>query len=180
MLIFAYSFLREIFSIAAACTLFHSHAASARQIRSRSTSANVPRPETGASDSWGLDGVDGSIRQTLFDQGVLVRGDTARLARPLNAIRIPATVQGILASRIDRLPAEEKDLLQAMAVIGRRSPLSLLKRVVSWPENHLEHMLADLQFLEFVYEQITRCSGNSVPRCMKLPHGHSKRFMWTG
>src|SRR5581483_746050 len=59
------------------------------------------------------------VLQALFDQGVLVRGDTSRLARPLNAITIPATVHGILASRIDRLPTAEKALLQAMAVIGR-------------------------------------------------------------
>jgi predicted ATPase len=93
--------------------------------------------------------------QALFDQGVLVRGDTARIARPLAAVTIPATVQGILASRIDRLPAEQKDLLQAMAVIGRKSPLGLLRRVVAMPDRQLEHLLADLQFLEFVYEQPT-------------------------
>jgi predicted ATPase len=95
------------------------------------------------------------VLQALFDQGVLVRGDTTTLARPLNAITIPATVQGILASRIDGLPAAEKALLHAMAVMGRSSPISLLKRVVSWPDNRLEHMLANLQFLEFVYEQPT-------------------------
>ena len=95
------------------------------------------------------------LLQALFDQGVLVRGDTTRLARPLNAITIPATVQGILASRIDRLPPPEKALLQAMAVVGRSSPLNLLKQVVSWPDNRMEHMLANLQFLEFVYDQPT-------------------------
>jgi len=93
------------------------------------------------------------LLQTLFDQGVLARSDTNKLIRPLTAVRIPATVQGILASRIDRLPADQKELLQAMAVIGRRSPLRLLKQVVWWPDNQLNHMLADLQFLEFVHEQ---------------------------
>ena len=95
------------------------------------------------------------LLQALIDQGLLIRGDSARLTRPLNGVAIPATVQGILASRIDRLPTEEKGLLQAMAVIGRSAHLNLLKRVVSWPDAHLQHMLGNLQFLEFVYEQPT-------------------------
>jgi class 3 adenylate cyclase/predicted ATPase len=95
------------------------------------------------------------ILQALFDQSVLVRGDSAKLGRPLSEIRIPATVQGILAARMDRLAAEQKDLLQAMAVIGRRSPLRLLKRVVSWPDKQLEQVLGRLQFLEFINEQPT-------------------------
>src|SRR5262249_54184666 len=102
------------------------------------------------------------ILQALFDQGVLVRGDAARLTRPLSEIRIPPTVQGILASRMDRLAAEQKDLLQAMAVIGTRSALSLLKRMVSGPDNQLEHILAGLQFLEFIYEQPTAAGPEYV------------------
>jgi class 3 adenylate cyclase/predicted ATPase len=93
------------------------------------------------------------ILQALFDQGVLVRGDTTTVARPLNAITIPTTIRGILSSRIDRLSATEKELLQVIAVIGRKSPLRLLNRVVSWPENQLEMVLAKLQFLELAYEQ---------------------------
>ena len=39
--------------------------------------------------------------------------------RPLEAIQVPATVQAILAARIDRLAPEEKQLLQAAAVVGK-------------------------------------------------------------
>jgi predicted ATPase len=106
------------------------------------------------------------LLQTLFDQGVLSRSDTNKLIRPLTEVTIPATVQGILASRIDRLPAEQKELLETMAVIGRRSSLSLLKQVVSWPDNQLDRMLADLQFLEFVHEQPTAVGSEYV-----LKHG---------
>ena len=42
--------------------------------------------------------------------------------------KIPPTVQAILAARIDRLPPDEKDLLQTLAVIGKEFPLGLVRR----------------------------------------------------
>ena len=59
--------------------------------------------------------------QALFDEGALVRKGTVKVARSLAQMRLPPTVQGVLASRIDRLPAEQKELLQTLAVIGRAS-----------------------------------------------------------
>jgi predicted ATPase len=45
--------------------------------------------------------------QVLLDEGALVREGTAvRLTRPLGELKIPPTVQGILAARIDRLPSD--------------------------------------------------------------------------
>ena len=40
--------------------------------------------------------------------------------RALSLLRIPATVQSLLAARIDRLPEQAKLVLQAAAVIGKR------------------------------------------------------------
>jgi predicted ATPase len=93
--------------------------------------------------------------QVLFDEGALVRDGTAvRLTRPLAELKIPPTVQAILASRIDRLPPNEKELLQTLAVIGREFALSLVRRVFDGRKNgELERMLADLQMAEFIYEQ---------------------------
>jgi tetratricopeptide (TPR) repeat protein len=62
-------------------------------------------------------------------------------------------VQAILAARIDRLPADEKDLLQTLAVIGKEFPLSVIKQVVQQSGDELERMLSDLQLGEFIYEQ---------------------------
>ena len=71
------------------------------------------------------------IVQVLLDEGALVRdGAGVKLTKPLNALKIPPTVQGILAARIDRLPADAKELLQTLAVIGREFPLSLIRAVV--------------------------------------------------
>jgi predicted ATPase len=65
-------------------------------------------------------------------------------------LKIPLTVQAILASRIDRLPPDEKDLLQTLAVIGRDFSFGLLQRVVTKSEDELNRMLHDLQLAEFI------------------------------
>ena len=92
--------------------------------------------------------------QVLLDDGALVReGPSVKLTRPLGELKIPPTVQGILASRIDRLPADTKDLLQTLAVIGKEFPISLIRAVVATPADELDRMLNDLQLGEFIYEQ---------------------------
>jgi class 3 adenylate cyclase/predicted ATPase len=93
------------------------------------------------------------MAQALFDEGALVRNGAVRVVRPLSQLRLPATVQGILASRIDRLVAEQKDLLQTLAVIGRESPVSLIRKMVDKPKAQLDSMLMDLRAAEFIYEQ---------------------------
>ena len=93
------------------------------------------------------------IVQALFDEGALVRNGVVKVARPLTQVRLPATVQGILAARIDRQPSEHKQLLQTLAVMGKEVGLDLLRQVVPTVETQLHRMLADLQAGEFIYEQ---------------------------
>jgi predicted ATPase len=71
------------------------------------------------------------IVQALFDEGALVRNGAVKVTRSLSQLRLPPTVQGILASRIDRQPSEHKQLLQTLAVIGRESAFGLIKQVSS-------------------------------------------------
>ena len=79
--------------------------------------------------------------QVLFDEDTLVRdGGALKLTKPLNALKIPPTVQGILAARIDRLPSDAKELLQTLAVIGREFPISLIGPV--WQHPHRGRRLA--------------------------------------
>jgi len=94
------------------------------------------------------------IVQALFDEGSLTRNGTVKLAKSLNELTIPPTVQGILASRIDRLPPDEKELLQTLAVIGTEFPLSLARQAVPLPPQQLERLLSGLQTREFIYEQL--------------------------
>ncbi|HEV8718957.1 MAG TPA: adenylate/guanylate cyclase domain-containing protein [Candidatus Binatia bacterium] len=95
------------------------------------------------------------VVQELFEQGILVRdGVGARRAVSLPTdLHIPTTVQGVLAARIDRLAAAEKALLQHLAVIGREFSLSLVRQVVTQPEEELYRLLDALQRKEFLYEQ---------------------------
>jgi len=90
---------------------------------------------------------------SLFEDGMLARNGEVKLALPLASLRIPPTVQGILDSRIDRLPADQKDLLQTAAVIGTEFHLSVARAVSGKSDDDLNRMLNDLQLAEFIYEQ---------------------------
>jgi tetratricopeptide (TPR) repeat protein len=89
----------------------------------------------------------------LVETGALVGESGAyRQAKPLESLQMPATVQAVLAARIDRLPPEEKRLLQTAAVIGTEVPLALLQCIADLPEETLHSGLAHLQAAEFLYE----------------------------
>ncbi len=75
-----------------------------------------------------------------------------RLTRAPAGVQIPATVQAILAARIDRLSPEDKRLLQAAAVVGKDVPFTLLHAIAELPEEALRQGLARLQTAEFLYE----------------------------
>jgi class 3 adenylate cyclase/tetratricopeptide (TPR) repeat protein len=103
-----------------------------------------------------------SVR-TLVETGALVGGRGAYwLAAEVAGIRVPATVQAVLAARIDRLPSNEKWLLQTAAVIGKDVPFALLRAITaeaagtatrdSFSEEDLSVGLAHLQAAEFLYE----------------------------
>jgi tetratricopeptide (TPR) repeat protein len=93
-----------------------------------------------------------SVR-TLVETDVLAGEPGAyRLTQPLTSLRVPATVQAMLAARIDRLAPEEKRLLQTAAVIGHEVPLPLLQAIADIPEAALYRSLAQLQGAEFLYE----------------------------
>ncbi len=79
--------------------------------------------------------------------GRVSRGKAAR-----RAIQVPATVQAILAARIDRLSPEDKRLLQAASVIGKDVPFALLQAIAEIPEEAVRRGLDRLQAAEFLYE----------------------------
>jgi class 3 adenylate cyclase/tetratricopeptide (TPR) repeat protein len=71
-----------------------------------------------------------------------------------DGVVVPASVQGIIAARIDRLPAGRRRLLQVASVIGKDVPLNLLEAVAGLPREELEREIAELQASEFLYELI--------------------------
>jgi len=93
-----------------------------------------------------------SVR-TLVETKVLAgeRGNY-HLEKKVERTQVPATVQAVLAARIDRLPLEEKQLLQSAAVIGKDVPFSLLQAITVLSDEDLRRGLTHLQAAEFLYE----------------------------
>src|SRR5262249_27820650 len=74
------------------------------------------------------------------------------LARPLPTIQVPATVQAVLAARMDRLQPGDKELLQTSSVVGKDVPFVLLKAIAEHTDEELHAAIARLQAAEFLYE----------------------------
>jgi class 3 adenylate cyclase/tetratricopeptide (TPR) repeat protein len=93
--------------------------------------------------------------RSLKEVGVLSERDgVLQLESDPASIDIPASVQDVLAARIDRLAPELKRLLQTAAVIGRRVPVHLLHSVVALSDDALHVQLSALQSMEFLYEVV--------------------------
>jgi len=99
------------------------------------------------------------IVQSLVERGVLSGAKGAyRLVTPVDALEIPATVQSVLAARVDRLGEREKRLLQTASVIGKEFSGPLLRAVVptsgrnALGDADMAEGLAALSRAEFVFE----------------------------
>ena len=93
-----------------------------------------------------------SVRTLTETKTLIQERGTYRLTTATERIRVPATVQAVIATRIDRLAPETKRLLQCAAVIGHDVPLALLQAVSEETTESLRGRLADLQSGEFLYE----------------------------
>jgi class 3 adenylate cyclase/tetratricopeptide (TPR) repeat protein/ribosomal protein L40E len=92
--------------------------------------------------------------QSLFDEGAVEERDgKVQLLKPHSTLKIPPTVQAILAARIDRLRNDEKNLLQTLAVLGREFVRSLARAVAGRSEEELDRLITSLELGQFVYEQ---------------------------
>jgi len=76
-----------------------------------------------------------------------------RLAREVGSLRLPDSVEAVLAARIDRLPEREKRLLQGAAVIGKEVPERLLREVSDLPDRELRESLQQLTAAELLEER---------------------------
>ena len=91
--------------------------------------------------------------RALVETGVLAgEPGNYRLVKAMQVAQVPATVQAILAARIDRLPPEDKAILQTASVIGKDVPLALLRAITAVSEDDLVGTLGRLQSAEFLYE----------------------------
>jgi predicted ATPase len=96
--------------------------------------------------------IEESIRTLVETKVLLGEGGNYRLAKPIESTQVPATVQAVLAARIDRLPPDVKRLLQSAAVIGKDIPFALLQAIADQSQDEISLSLARLQAAEFLYE----------------------------
>ncbi len=94
------------------------------------------------------------VVRALVEGGTLEgsRGEY-RLVRSMESIEIPATVQAVLAARIDRLAERERGVLQTAALIGKEFPWAILERVVDGSTGELTASLASLERAEFIFQR---------------------------
>ena len=91
------------------------------------------------------------VIRALIDLGGLVPGEDGgfRVTDAVAEITLPATLNGVITARIDRLPEGPKEVLRTAAVIGRRFSYELLAAVAPDPQS-LATNLAHLQERELV------------------------------
>jgi class 3 adenylate cyclase/tetratricopeptide (TPR) repeat protein len=93
------------------------------------------------------------VTKSLLEIGAIRRsGSGYILARRLEEIYVPDTVQDVIMARLDRLPEEPKRALQTASVIGREFTVRLLDRTAEL-QGRLEEYLRDLKSVELIYER---------------------------
>src|SRR5207248_9547048 len=91
--------------------------------------------------------------KSLLEAGLLVKTNGSyTLARPVEEINIPYTIQEVILSRIDRLEHQARQVIQLASVIGREFTVRLLDRI-SDLEAKLDDALSELKTLELIYEK---------------------------
>ena len=102
------------------------------------------------------------ILSFLAERGVLrVAGGKVEFDAGAVAAALPASVQSLLTARVDRLAPEDRVLLQAAAVIGRRFDPQLLVVTTEFAGD-LDARLAAMQALDLVHSE-----GKSGDYCFK-------------
>jgi predicted ATPase/class 3 adenylate cyclase len=93
------------------------------------------------------------LTQSLMENGSILRLDDQYIlsANPSD-IKVPDTVQGIVAARMDRLEEGLKGIMQVASVIGREFAFRILHAITEMKEDLKSHLL-NLQGLEFIYEK---------------------------
>src|SRR6266478_2673788 len=92
-----------------------------------------------------------SVRSLVETGALLGERGAYRMAGPQPTIQVPATVQAVIAARIDRLCAADKTLLQTASVLGKDVPLGLLQAIAEVAEDELHAAIGRLQAAEFLY-----------------------------
>jgi class 3 adenylate cyclase/tetratricopeptide (TPR) repeat protein len=93
--------------------------------------------------------VEEIVRQLQETESIVIEGGEARLRAA--DVTVPATIQDIIAARVDRLGESPKQTLQVASVVGRRFGVSLVSHVRETERDHVAGDLKDLHALDFVF-----------------------------
>ena len=91
--------------------------------------------------------------KSLKDLKAIEKKDKYYLARNIDQVAIPSTIQNVIMARVDLLPEDAKEVLQTGSVIEREFSYALIGKVTGLPEKTLLSHLAALRDSELVYER---------------------------
>lgn len=93
------------------------------------------------------------VLRSLIERGILTRSEHGwEVSTLVETLRVPDTLQGVLLSRLDRLPEESKRVIQKAAVIGRAFFYRILEQMGT-AEDPLDSQLSALQEADLVRER---------------------------
>ncbi|MDB4443906.1 AAA family ATPase, partial [bacterium] len=93
------------------------------------------------------------LTRTLIENGTIKRTNHHyTLSVQVSDVKVPETIQGIIAARMDRLDDSVKRTMQVAAVIGRDFAYRILETITGMRDD-LKSYLLRLQDLEFIYEK---------------------------
>jgi predicted ATPase/class 3 adenylate cyclase len=81
------------------------------------------------------------------------KGNRYHLAQEIHEVTIPSTIQDVIMARVDALPQEAKELLQAGSAIEREFSFELIKKVTGLPETELLSSISVLKDAELFFER---------------------------
>ncbi len=87
------------------------------------------------------------VIRSLIEDGTLKKNGTWKITRKIKDVRIPPSVQDILAARIDRLPPDDKHITQRAAIIGRIFWQQILNDITESPVVEPTLLLLELRQL---------------------------------
>ena len=92
--------------------------------------------------------------KSLKDLKIIERRENAyRLAKDIQQLSIPSTIQDVIMARVDSLPEGAKEVLQTGSVIEREFSYPMIKRIMGLPEKELLCYLSILKASELLYER---------------------------
>jgi class 3 adenylate cyclase/tetratricopeptide (TPR) repeat protein len=92
--------------------------------------------------------------RSLNDLKVIdITNNRCRLAKDIQDVTIPSTIQDVIMARVDSLPEGAKEVLQTGSAIEREFSYDLIKRVKELPEQELLSHLSVLKDSELLYER---------------------------